>query len=157
MHDFEPVFTVTDYYDGPRAGIANFGGSPHSFRSLYADIDTNDDNVFALTPLDAETFRLALEDWAIWKRWESAFYAGRTDRSTHPALPEDRQRHEWLERELAKRMAPEESSELVAKGDFRAVPGQEQLRPGVIREIEVRWYEIGFGKSIVSDATDWSK
>jgi hypothetical protein len=27
--DFEEVFTVTDYYDGPRKGIANVRGKPH--------------------------------------------------------------------------------------------------------------------------------
>jgi hypothetical protein len=27
--EYEHVFTVTDYYDGPRKGIANFLGKPH--------------------------------------------------------------------------------------------------------------------------------
>ena len=28
---FERVYSVLDYYDGPRAGIANFQGEPHYF------------------------------------------------------------------------------------------------------------------------------
>jgi hypothetical protein len=31
---------------------------------------------FSPRPVDEETFRLALEDWEIWLRWERAFYAG---------------------------------------------------------------------------------
>jgi hypothetical protein len=139
MHDFEPVFSVTDYYDGPREGMANFGGEPHLFRSQFADLDADDDDVFTLTPVDADTFRLALEDWAIWKRWEAAFKAGAADLSTHPALPQDRGRHNWLERELAQRFAAAESTSFLAKGEFKTVDVQ---APGVIRTLEVRSLEV---------------
>lgn len=43
-----------------------------------------------------EAFRLALEDWEIWTRWEKAFKAGQTTENTHPALPEDAARHEQI-------------------------------------------------------------
>jgi hypothetical protein len=32
---FEKVYTVTDFYDGPRGGIANFRGHPHVYESLW--------------------------------------------------------------------------------------------------------------------------
>jgi hypothetical protein len=32
--EFEVVHSVDDYYDGPRTGVADFGGSPHRFRCL---------------------------------------------------------------------------------------------------------------------------
>jgi hypothetical protein len=31
-------------------------------------------------------------DWAIWKRWELAFHAGKVDLSTHPSRPNERER-----------------------------------------------------------------
>jgi hypothetical protein len=34
---FEEVFTVTDYYDGPRQGIANYLGSPHFYDCIFSD------------------------------------------------------------------------------------------------------------------------
>ena len=51
--DFEPVESVDDYYDGPRAGIANFRGQPHAYRSLYLDSSewNPDEDRFELTPL----------------------------------------------------------------------------------------------------------
>ena len=51
--NFEPVESVDDYYDGPRAGIANFRGQPHAYRSLYLDSSewNPDEDRFELTPL----------------------------------------------------------------------------------------------------------
>jgi hypothetical protein len=42
MTGFEKVYTVTDYYDDPRGGIADFCGKPHLYRSLFEDIDHKD-------------------------------------------------------------------------------------------------------------------
>jgi hypothetical protein len=49
-------------------------------------------------PEDAEAFQLALEAWAIWKRWDTAFYQKQVNLDKHPALPADRARHEELQR-----------------------------------------------------------
>ena len=88
---FEEVFTVTDYYDGPRGGIANFNGEPHLYDCIFAEPDYS--NLYRLTPVSHELFLLALEDWAIWKRWERAFNAGEVNHDSHPALPAERDRH----------------------------------------------------------------
>ena len=48
-----------------------------------------DSETFLLQPIDGQAFSLALEDWAIWRRWETAFHEGKTPHETHPALPED--------------------------------------------------------------------
>jgi hypothetical protein len=102
--NFETVYTCPDWYDGCREGIADFQGKPHLFKSEWRDIDSSYRDSFLLSPLDAETFRLALEDWAIWLRWLEVFNQGRTPRDTHPALPEDRDRHEELMGMLKERL-----------------------------------------------------
>lgn len=61
-------------------------------------------DTFLLMPIDQETFALALEDWAIWRRWETAFQLGKTTQETHPALLEDKSRHEELKRLLKGRL-----------------------------------------------------
>jgi|SRR5438067_10799486 hypothetical protein len=93
MRPFERVHMLTDYYDGPRQGIADFNGAPHLYESFWDESQEEFSEVHELRPVDAETFRLALEDWDIWMRWEDAFYAGQTTIDTHPALPPDRERH----------------------------------------------------------------
>jgi len=94
---YERVYTVTDYYDGPRKGIADYRGKPHLYECVFDESKDNYSESFLLAPLDTEAFRLAIEDWAIWQRWEIAYHAGKTDLNTHPALPHESERHKELE------------------------------------------------------------
>jgi len=98
---YDIVHTVTDYYDGPKRGIADFKGVPHFYESRW---DEQDDGTgtFMLQPIDDETFKLAMEDWDIWKRWRGAFDRHEATIETHPALPLDRARHD----EIAAIVAP---------------------------------------------------
>lgn len=38
----EHVYTMTEYYDGPRGGVADFRGTPHVYRSLWTDVGNTD-------------------------------------------------------------------------------------------------------------------
>ena len=100
---FETVHTVSDYYYGPRGGIADFGGKPHYYQSNYDDLDGGDE-AYLLWPLDDKTFHLAMEDWKIWIRWEAAFFAGETQTIAPRALPEDRARLTDLKQMLEARL-----------------------------------------------------
>ena len=35
----EAVYTVTDFYDGVRGGVAYFHGAPHIYQSQFEDIE----------------------------------------------------------------------------------------------------------------------
>lgn len=125
--EFEIVHTMTDYYDGPRSGIANYRGKPHIYESLFSDALENSD-VFLLQPIDEETFRLAMEDWSIWCRWERAFHSRQTTQDTHPSLPQDRARHDELEAILTPRLHIEDARAFRARGRFEVhTPGQPGL------------------------------
>jgi hypothetical protein len=76
--EYERVFTVTEYYDGPRKGIASFLGVPHLYECLFDEEKDGFSDQFLLTPIDTETFQLAMEDWSIWQRWEVAFKTGKS-------------------------------------------------------------------------------
>ena len=101
----EQVFTVHGFYDGPRGGVAHYGGVPHAYRSLFLDYERDADgkrldDVFLLKRIDSRLFDLALEDWEIFLRWRAAFDAGDVDLSTHPALPKDKPRHDAIHDEV---------------------------------------------------------
>ncbi|MBI3650378.1 MAG: hypothetical protein HY231_04955 [Acidobacteria bacterium] len=115
-HDI--VHTITDWYDGARGGIADLDGVPHYYECRWDDATNDWSDVYLLNRIDEETFRLAMEDWQIWLRWRKAFDEGRTNLETHPALPEDRQRHNELEEVLAKRLVINDESLIQAKGEF---------------------------------------
>jgi hypothetical protein len=125
---FESVHTVTDYYDGPREGIANFQGIPHAYKSLWDESRDDWSDVFLLQPVDDETFRLAMEDWAIWCPWENAFRRGQAAQESHPALPADRQRHEELVAILRPRLNIDPDRALRVPGHFTV---QGPLEPGI--------------------------
>ena len=135
---FEIVYTVSDYYDVPRTGIADFHGSPHYYECLFDDSKGYLD-IFRLSPVDDETFQLALEDWAIWRRWKRAYREGRADQSTHPALPADRQRHEELQSVLEERLKIKEDQVIQARGEFEPRQPSQELVPGMTADLEVKW------------------
>ena len=54
---YEPVLEVTDYFDGPREGIAHFRGVPHRFQSRLLDAteyrgDFESVDIFELRPVN---------------------------------------------------------------------------------------------------------
>jgi len=113
------VYTVTGWYDGPREGIADYRGAPHSYASQFTNISSDSEDVFVLRPVDKQTLALALEDWEIWLRWEAAFHAGRTTAETHPALPADRLRHDEIAPQLQARLEARGGAPQHAHGRFQ--------------------------------------
>jgi hypothetical protein len=129
MSEFETVHTMTDFYDGPRGGVADFRCEPHVYESQFSDAINNYTDDFHLSPISDAVFQLALEDWEIWLRWHAAFERGETDQETHPVLPEDRERHDEVEKQLAQSLMIDRDNFLVAKAEFRNVNSN----------LEVRW------------------
>jgi hypothetical protein len=135
---FEQVYTVTDYYDGPLAGIADYRGNPHFYDRIWDAAQQEYSDLFQLSSISRSTFDCAMEDWAIWQRWELAFHTGHATIESHPALPEDRARHEELKVILSSVLKTDSSSCIIRKGLFEAIKGPE-LPKGVMRPMRVKW------------------
>jgi len=134
---YDKVYTVTDYYDGPRGGVADFNGEPHYYECQFDEVESNWSDTFLLKPIDAETFRLALEDWDIWERWNAAREDGRVSLDTHPVLPEDRERHNEISAILRSKLKAEPEKDVKAKAEFEVV---EPKRKGQsIATLQVKW------------------
>lgn len=85
-HDeFEAVHVELDWYDGPRAGLADIDASPHYFRAVldYAHPDAPDDEYF-VWPADAAALAWEREQWAIFVEWNTRYEAGTTTTEAHP-------------------------------------------------------------------------
>ncbi|MBL8900336.1 MAG: hypothetical protein JNM84_22075 [Planctomycetes bacterium] len=140
---FEIVHTVTDYYDGPRAGIAELEGGPHFYQAVWAvDGDDDDDpnaGTYLLTPIDRETLALALEDGEIWARWVEAFERGEAEIASHPALPADRERHDELQKLLGDRLRIDPANVVRRRAEFRRRAGAPARCLHGARVLEVRW------------------
>ena len=118
MSDYEAVYTITDWYDGARSGVVDLNDKLHYYENYWNEGEQFWSEIYLLLPLDDETFALAKEDWAIWLRWERAFKEGKTTQETHPVLPEDRQRHDELEKILAKRLVVSPETSIKATAEF---------------------------------------
>jgi hypothetical protein len=140
--DFELVYTVTEYYDGPRQGVANFMGQPHFYDCVFSEACGDYSDLFRLTPIPSQVLELAREDWAIWERWETAFHEGKVTVASHPALPEERARHEEIDAVLSKVLKTHSDNCIIRAGLFEA-DEYPALSHGVLRPLQVRWTEPG--------------
>ena len=118
MTDYEPVHTITDWYDGARAGVADLNGVHHYFENHWNESNQCWNEIYLLQPIDDETFDFAIEDWGIWRRWESSFKEGKTIQEDHPALPEDQERHNELAKLLAERLVVSPDTSIKATAEF---------------------------------------
>ncbi len=144
---FDTIYTMTDFYDGPRKGVANYGGVPHLYESCWADIGSESD-VFLLTPISVDVLALAREDWDIWLRWSAAYHAGLTTTETHPALPQDRARHTELELLLTPSLTTNLEKGLAAKANFDFT----QVDESGNRLMKVEWTRVDIDPSQIMRA-----
>lgn len=120
---FQTVYTMDDYYDGPRSGVANFDGRPHYYRSIYLDTPeySSDEDRFELSPVTTEVLTAACEVAAIFERWD--IVRRETPNFTYTdeefgALPAERNRFHDLKQFLTANYTTHEKKVLV-HGEFR--------------------------------------
>src|SRR3954467_12292970 len=90
------IYTVSNYYDGPIEGVASVNGEPHTYKCIFNEKEDEYSKFYSLQLISNECFDLFMEQWEIWLRWEAAFKKGAVAASSHPALPEERNRNEEL-------------------------------------------------------------
>ncbi len=112
---YEKVYTVTDYYDGIRAGVSDFNGQPHYYECIFEESIGNYSDVFLLHPIDSKTFQIALEGWDIWERWNDAHEQGKVSLETHPALSEERERYDEISEILKSRLVVDSERDIESK------------------------------------------
>ena len=118
---WERVYTVNDFWDRPRLGVANVSGHPHIYESPFNKDKDDFEDLYLVSPIEPELLALVLEDWDIWNRWSEAFDRGETSRETHPALPPDRARHDELKNLIGARFKRHPANCRKFKAEFRSV------------------------------------
>lgn len=112
---FERAYTELDWYDGPRAGIADVGGEPHYFER-YDDYDDRPDEEYRVWPASNAALELEREQWRIFARWYGSHGAGRAGLEANPASGGVDARYDELESLLAPyRQAPDDTRRLAGE------------------------------------------
>lgn len=83
--EFEAVHVELDWYDGPRAGLADVDGVPHYFRAVhgYAGPGEPDDG-YLVWPADPQALNRERAQWTIFVEWNSRYENGTADVDSHP-------------------------------------------------------------------------
>ncbi|GLQ45765.1 hypothetical protein GCM10007862_08160 [Dyella lipolytica] len=134
----EKVYTVWDYHDGPRTGIADYRGRPHYYSCQFDQSADEYGNTYALFPIDANTFALALEQWAIWQAWEIAFHSGQVSTESHPGNDGRDSRCDELKRLLQHRLEALPASNIHVYARFHSSP-QGATEIGPMEKFFVGW------------------
>ena len=143
---FERVYTIHEWYDGPRAGFADFEGTPHVYRCLFDSHADDWSPDYHLAPVDAATLGAALEDWAIFRRWEAAYRSGAASAESRPALPSDQARYSELAQVLRPVLDKPSPHAILARPEFRPQPGARPAE-GELLPFEVRWTRSATGQA----------
>jgi hypothetical protein len=132
---WEMVHTIHDWYDGPRAGAAEYLGSVYWYRSVYLDTEAwdPDEDRFELTPMTSEAFSGELERTTLFERWDSARRTGAVvwnngDDDSFGALPEDMPRYRELNNRMDTYLATTPPLHLV-RGTFDLTAKRVQWEP----------------------------
>jgi hypothetical protein len=80
----ERVYVEIEWYDGPRAGVADIDGVPHRFKSLFDEADDDYLGTFLVWPIDATALELEIEQWRIFVAWNASYESGAASVETHP-------------------------------------------------------------------------
>lgn len=107
----EPVLVEFEWYDGPRAGIAEVEGIPSYFRT--DDFASPPDEASYLTwPVPPDVLPLEIESWMVFVAWNGRYEAGNATVESHPGQGGVDARFDALESVLSTSRTPPSSAEL---------------------------------------------
>ena len=139
---FEPVLMIWDIYDGPRTGLATYKNRPFYFKCLWDEQQGNYSEIFELSPVKTSFLQSATTQWKIYREWELKFHSGLVKLETHPDHRGIHIEYDNLKDKINKEV--EKLVPLSAKyvPEFRALPNQNDLPQGVLRNLEANWRKI---------------
>jgi hypothetical protein len=139
---FERVYTVCNYFDGPREGIADYRDRPHHYVCEWNNELDDYANTFTLAPVDSETMDLDLEQWKIGRTWEADFLSGMVPHETHPGFGGNDARYDLLKATVTARLAAIPRLSNPMRATFRPTEAAITLPPGQGRTLEVEWKDV---------------
>lgn len=122
---FEHVYTIDEWDEGPRSGVANFAGVPHYFRSVGDSRER-----FEVTPLPRKVFELILEADALFHRWHPGPHTRTPSNDLPPRVVDgaERARYETLQSDIAAALQALRPVAVV-RGDFDFDPDRVRWSP----------------------------
>ena len=111
------VYVENEWYDGPRAGVADVGGVPHRFKSQFDETEDEYLGTFLVWPVDAHILALEIEQWQIFVAWNDLYESGASGINAHPGHGGVSERWDEIQAQLhaARSDVPVDARRAVAK------------------------------------------
>jgi hypothetical protein len=138
----EQVHAVWGYWDGIRSGVADFDGKPVYFEQEWSEETDDYSASFRLKPVSPTVLADVLEQSQIFRTWELRFHNGEVEQDTHPGLLGQSTRYAELESKLKDHLAKLDALAVRVGGKFLALPNQEHLPAGAMRQVRVEWHGV---------------
>lgn len=148
---YETVYMVWDIYDGPRTGIANYKSEPCYF-NCRLDPEGGYSDEFELSRIPDSLLKIAQEQWAIYRSWEMKYHNRNAHLKTHPGHAGVNEKYDELEFLIKDALGKLKMYRCLFNAKFQALPNQEHLPVGVLRELEVEWQVYSLASSSSRDS-----
>jgi hypothetical protein len=125
----EHVYVEREWYDGPRAGIADVNGVAHRFDSLFDEKDDEYLGTFRIWPIETAMLELEIEQWRIFVEWNALYEAGKVATDSHPAHGGRSARWDEIEILLKQSRTTVPSGALNAVAELINIEGQARYAP----------------------------
>lgn len=125
----EHVYVEIEWYDGPRAGVADVQGKPHRFMSQFNEKEDEYLGTFLVWPIDEHDLSLEQEQWRIFVSWNEDYEAGKVRVESHPGHPGTNERWDEIDRLLKPSRESVPSSAKSAMAQMEAVEGSQRYAP----------------------------
>ena len=125
----ERVYVENDWYDGPRAGIADINGMPHRFKSLFDEEEDEDLGTYMVWPVDKNVLDLEIEQWRIFVEWNTLYESGQADTDSHPGHGGRNARWDEIEALLKRSRSDVPASAKRARAQFSRIEREVRYGP----------------------------
>lgn len=95
--DFQTVYFITDWWDGPKTGFADFNREIHCFERVF-DYEKEDGfNLYVMRPVSAEEYTLQVESYTLFLDW----FNNKDSIRPHPVSDAKHTRYQEIQQLLA--------------------------------------------------------
>jgi hypothetical protein len=118
----ERVHAVEEFWDGPRSGVADVGGEPHAFDSVFDEALDDWSDEFFLRPIDAPTLTRVVEAWRAVAEFEAMNLKRTPEGAWRPLASDAAKRYQEVlkeREELWQSIRPDGLSAFRMRGSFR--------------------------------------
>lgn len=82
VDDFQSVYFITDWWDGPKSGFVDFNCKIHCFERIFDNEKDDWSNLYLIRPVSTEEYSLQIESYKLFLDWVN----DKSSTRPHPSL-----------------------------------------------------------------------